>query len=61
MILVDTSVWIELFRESTDLDFEDAIDLDRSSHACLLSRRSSRALLTSARTTLPARRCWPFR
>lgn len=28
MILVDTSVWIELFRESTDLDLESVADLD---------------------------------
>lgn len=28
MILVDTSVWIELFRESTDLDLESLLDLE---------------------------------
>lgn len=28
MILVDTSVWIELFRSSSDLDFESVVDLD---------------------------------
>jgi predicted nucleic acid-binding protein len=28
VILVDTSVWIELFRESSDLDLEKVVDLD---------------------------------
>jgi predicted nucleic acid-binding protein len=28
VILVDTSVWIELFRESSNLDFESVVDLD---------------------------------
>ena len=28
MILVDTSVWIEFFRSSSDLDLESVLDLD---------------------------------
>ena len=28
MILVDTSVWIELFRDSTELDLESVVDLE---------------------------------
>jgi len=28
VILVDTSVWIEFFRESTGFDLEAAVDLD---------------------------------
>ncbi len=28
MILVDTSVWIELFRKSSDFNIEDEIDLE---------------------------------
>ena len=28
MILVDTSIWIAFFRESSDLDIQDVVDLD---------------------------------